>query len=222
MLKTLISPILQRLARWYLAKERTYHYEGLKIQIPPGVFHPGLFFSTHILLRRLLLEKPVGKSILELGAGSGLISMVIAKAGSNVLATDINPLAIENLKRNAASNQVILEILESDLFDNIPTERHFDYILINPPFYPKAPKSMAGRAWYCGENFEYFEKLFQQLQKVRASQIWMILSEDCDLYKISKLAEKNNLKLKLIHGETNFWERNSIFSILKDFNPGNS
>lgn len=222
LLKSILSPFLKLMANWYLSKERTYKYQGISLKIPPGVFHPGLFFSTKLLIKRIQKEKLKGKTILELGMGSGLISLLAAKNGAHVLATDINPKAIENLRKNAASNKLKIEIMESDLFDAIPIERHFDFILINPPFYPKEPKSMAGRAWYCGENFEYFIKLFTQLPQIQAEAIWIILSEDCDLKQISTLARKNLLKFEIDSVEKNLWERNTIFSIRKVFNPENS
>ena len=36
-----------------------------------------------------------------------------------------------------------LHLIESDLFDNIPLQK-FDYILINPPYFPKRSKGFLG------------------------------------------------------------------------------
>jgi release factor glutamine methyltransferase len=82
-----------------------------------------------------------------------------------------------------------VRIIESDLFDKLP-QQAVDFVVINPPYYPKNPLNDSERAWYCGAEFEYFEKLFSQLNNhIQSSTIvLMSLSEDCDIQKISKIA----------------------------------
>ena len=158
----LAHPVLKRIYNWYNSRIRTYRYKGIKIHIMPGVFHPGLFFSTKYLLEFSLenISNSEQKNLLELGAGSGLISVVFSKNGMNVSASDINPESIRNVEANAKSNNLRISTYLSDLFDNIPTQP-FDMILINPPYYRKAAMNESEMAWYCGEDFEYFNKLFK-------------------------------------------------------------
>ena len=78
----------------------------------------------------------MNKYTLELGAGSGLISMQAARNGAMVTATDINPVAIKYLHHNSVQNKIRLDILQSDLFAAIP-ERLYDIMAINPPYYKK-------------------------------------------------------------------------------------
>ncbi|MEZ4765877.1 MAG: hypothetical protein R3C26_22645 [Calditrichia bacterium] len=35
----------------YTASERGYRYGDIRIRVKPGVFHPGFFFSTKVLLK---------------------------------------------------------------------------------------------------------------------------------------------------------------------------
>ena len=126
------KPILAR----YLAKKRVYRYKDIVLEIPPGIFHPGFFFSTQLLLQCIASFTLQGIKILELGAGSGLISIFAAKKGAKVTATDINPVAVEFLKKNCEKNRVEFEIIQSDLFSDIPGQQ-FHIIAINPPFYKK-------------------------------------------------------------------------------------
>lgn len=217
LLKKVFSRFLPALVRYYVSRERWYRGFGLRLRIAVGVFHPGLFFSTHILLRRLLKEPLAGKSVLELGAGSGLIALVAAQRGAEVLATDINPIATENLKLNAGQHQLSVVVLLSDLFQAVPL-RAFNYILINPPYYPREPRSLAGRAWYCGEHFEYFQQLFAQLPPYLGGNVWMILSEDCDLPQIQQLAAAHHIEFHLLETHQNFWEKNFIFQLQRTQN----
>lgn len=195
--QTIIQRVLRALYNRYKLKPRSYAYKGVKIEVLPEVFHPGFFFSTKWLLEFLLKNRAITKKkILELGAGSGLISTYLAKGGGDVYASDINPKAVENVKLNAQLNDQQVTVFYSDLFDDIP-QMMFDYILINPPYYPKKPSNNEEKAWYCGEDFEYYQKLFTQLSRFASknSEVFMVMSENCDLGKIGHLAELNDWTL---------------------------
>src|SRR5688572_12138468 len=186
------KPLLER----YLSKTRHYRYKGIDLIIPPEVFHPAFFFTTKLLLRYISSLPVKEKTFLELGAGSGIISVFVAKKNAKVTATDINPVAFEYLKRNSLANNVNLQIIHSDLFQNIPRQ-HFDYIAINPPFYKKDPVSDKDHAWYCGKNGEYFQGLFKSLANYSdsTSTILMILSDGCDLEMINRYADEYGFRL---------------------------
>jgi release factor glutamine methyltransferase len=205
----------------YLSKTRTYSYGNIRLEILPQVFHPGFFFSTRLLLRCISALSLQGQRFLELGAGSGLISIYAAKKAALVTATDINPVAIECLHRNCDQNKVKPEIILSDLFADIP-EQLFDIIAINPPYYKKQPQTMADHAWYCGENGEYFEQVFIKLGKYihKNSIVLMVLSEECDINMISEIASGHNFKMQKKITKKSLWEYLYIYQIIVD-SPGN-
>lgn len=195
-----------------LKSDQYYQWKNIRLLIKKGVFHPGLFFSTQFLLRELEKENISGKRLLELGAGSGLVSFRAAVRGAKVTATDINPVAIEGLKLNFAQlgAESLPRIILSDLFDRIP-EQKFDYIIINPPYYPRQPETEAEMAWYCGEHYEYFTKLFSTISSYMQpeSRVWLSLSEDCNITRIMQIAADAGLalitkKTKYFWGEKNF------------------
>jgi release factor glutamine methyltransferase len=206
-------PVLKPLVGWYLAVPRFYSYKGIRLKILPGVFHPGLFFSTHVLLRYLTQQNLVAKHVLELGAGSGLISLYLSKQGVRVTASDVSATALQGLRENALANKTVVQIVESDLFDALDVT-HFDLIAINPPYYPKAIVSEQDMPWFCGSNFEYFEKLFRQLRYITPRHnVLMILSEDCNLSRINSIAYENVLELTPVHKERVWGEWNFIYQI---------
>lgn len=194
-----------------------YSYGTIRLEIPPQVFHPGFFFSTRLLLQYISALSLQGQRFLELGAGSGLISIQAAKKGAMVTATDINPVAIECLQRNCNQNEVNPEIILSDLFTNMP-EQSFDIIAINPPYYKKQPQTMADHAWYCGENGEYFEQLFAKLEKYihKNSIVLMVLSEECDFHMISEIASGHNFSMQKKITKRSAWEKLYIYQISRD------
>ena len=214
-LKYFTGKIYKPLLSKYLSKTRTYTYKNIHLIIPPSVFHPRFFFSTKILLKYISQLDLQEKSLLELGAGSGLISIYAAKKNAIVTATDINPVAIEYLRKNQAPNNVRLNIISSDIFQSIPPQS-FDIIAINPPYYKKNPKSVAEYAWYCGENGEYFQKLFSSLKQYTHSDsiVLIILSEDCDIQMITQLAFGNHFNMHIVCERKIVWEKNFIYQIM--------
>lgn len=216
-LKKITHPILKFGLKLYYFKPRTFCYDSICIKVHPEVFPPHLTLSTKILLDFFVGQNLTQKTFLELGCGSGIISLYASKKGALVTATDINTTALEYLEKNAKKTQLTVEIIHSNLFDNLE-HRTFDVIIINPPYYPKKPKNIAEEAWFCGENFEYFEKLFYQLPNYISenNQCYMILSQDCALQKIKEIALKNNLFLRLHQEKIQTFEKNYIFTIVKN------
>lgn len=215
-IQRIISPLLKKSSALYLSKPRKYRYKNICVWVEPGVFPPFITISTKLLLQFIEPLPLQNKSFLELGCGSGIISILAAQKEAQVTASDINEIALEALQKNAVANHVSLSIVYSDLFSEFKN-RTFDYILINPPYYPKTPKNTAEKAWFCGQNFDYFEQLFHQLPDYLSAtnKTYMILSEDCDLNTIGTIAARNNLKMTSIHCERVFGEQNTIFIIEK-------
>lgn len=214
LLKHIMTYTYKPLIENYLSKTRYYRGFGSSIEVPAGVFHPGLFYSTKWLLEHIQSFDLENKSVLELGAGSGLIAVTVAKKGAISTAVDINHGSIRAITSNARRNNVSVEVIHSDLFEAIPG-RMFDHIIINPPFYKKDPVTFEEHAWYCGSDSNYFTRLFQALKEHTHAQtvVSMILSDACDIDQIEQLAHKHNWQLHLVITRKNFLEQNFIYHI---------
>lgn len=214
LVKYIVSSTYKPLLVKYLSKTRTYSYKGIHLEVPPEVFHPGFFFSTKLLLRYISNEYLNRKTFLELGAGSGLLSIYAAKNGASVVASDINPVSVNCIETNAEENDVDITTILSDVFDKIPLQR-FDFILVNPPYYKKNPSSFSDYAWYCGENGEYFQKLFKDLFNYmhETSIVLMVLCDDCDLNMIRNIAQESFFKMNCVRAKRKVIETDFIFII---------
>ncbi len=198
-----------------ISKESIYNYKHTTVKVPKGVFHPGLFFSTTFLIEELERNPLKGKSFLELGCGSGLISIVASKNGAIATAIDVNDEAVRITKANSKSNRVDVEVLQSDLFSNL-TKRQFDLIAINPPYYKKNPVDHSGAAWYAGENLEYFQKLFLQIEEHthENSTVLMVVSEDVTWNEIANIGAQRNIAFSLVREKVICFEKNFIYQLI--------
>lgn len=72
-------------------------------------------------------------AILDMCTGSGAIAIAIAKhTNCKMTAVDISKEALEIVRKNAIQNQVKIETLQSDMFENVSEK--FDLIVSNPPY----------------------------------------------------------------------------------------
>lgn len=215
LLKKIASAFLPPLVRWYLRKEREFRYKGVVISVMPGVFHPGLFSSTKLILSYLEKKFLQNQTFLEVGCGSGLISIMAAKQHADVTALDISKAAVANTRMNAARNHAKVRTIHSDLFTYLD-QHSYDWIIINPPYYAHDPANDSERAWYCGKNHEYFRGLFKGLPPFmnRTSQVIMVLTKECQLDKILALGNEAGFQFELIlETDTFFDEKDLLYRI---------
>ncbi|WP_298311618.1 methyltransferase [uncultured Aquimarina sp.] len=213
-IKRITHPFLKKGMEYYYKKPRSYTYNGITTIVHPDVFPPNLTLSTKILLDFIKPINLKNKTFLELGCGSGIISLYASHKEAIVTASDINKTALEYLKNASKENNLAVHCIYSNFFENLKGFQ-FDFIVINPPYYPKSPKNTKQRAWFCGNKFEYFESLFKQLPQYLSKKniTYMILSEDCALEKIENIASKNNIEMETIFTTRKSGEKNFIFLI---------
>ena len=155
-----------------------------------------------------LISKHIPKfegNVLEIGSGTGILSIHLAKRGHQVTAIDLNPKAVEATKSNAKNNKVNIEILEGNMFNPVKN-RKFDVIVCNPPYLPPADDyddpelALAVEGGSGGSEFT-IKFLTQAKNYVHPSgSIYMILSSRMKDFKVDW--ERN-----IIKQEKYFFER---------------
>jgi ribosomal protein L11 methyltransferase len=79
----------------------------LVVRIDPGpCFGSGTHASTRLLLGELMERAPLAGTVLDVGCGSGILSVTAALLGATVTAIDIDPDAVTYTRENAAANEV--------------------------------------------------------------------------------------------------------------------
>lgn len=85
--------------------------EKIVIRLDPGLaFGTGQHPTTHLCLELLSQKVESGVRLLDVGCGSGILSVAAAKLGANVTASDLDPWCVEATIENAKLNQVEIEV----------------------------------------------------------------------------------------------------------------
>lgn len=111
-----------------------WEFYGLELFVDESALIPR--FETEILVDEILKLDCKKDKILDIGCGSGAISLALADnlKKSYVYGIDINKEAIKLSNKNKEKlNLKNVDFFESDIFSNIK-EKNFDIIVSNPPY----------------------------------------------------------------------------------------
>ncbi|MGM9533463.1 peptide chain release factor N(5)-glutamine methyltransferase [Intestinibacter sp.] len=117
-------------------------FMGLDFFVKEGVLIPRP--DTETLVEEIIniCNNKTGLNILDIGTGSGAITVSLAKYldKSHVVSVDISDIALEIASKNAISNKVDerIDFIKSDVFSNVSDETKFDIIVSNPPYIRKS------------------------------------------------------------------------------------
>ena len=88
---------------------------------------------------------PARSRFLEVGTGAGLAALAAARCGARVVATDLNPHALERLRERAREERLDLALVRTDLARGLG---RFDRIVANPPYLPTSPEERDPDPWH--------------------------------------------------------------------------
>lgn len=118
----------------YLLGKTTF--AGNPVAITPDVLIPRP--ETEILLEEAIkLIEPEGLPVLDVGTGSGILALSLAKKFPQleIVAVDVSPAALAVAQKNG-ENAGKIRFLESDLMENPSLPERFQMIVANLPYIP--------------------------------------------------------------------------------------
>ena len=189
-------------------EKKLIKFLGKKLVIYPSVFDPRYIFTTKFFAENLRIKE---KKVLEIGTGTGILSIIAAKNAKKVLAVDINHFAVkcaqENIKLNKLTN---VDVKKSNLFSNV--KEKFDLIIFNPPYLQGKPKKHIEYAWYDnGLLKKFFEQANDYLSK--KGRILVLYSTIADKKKFERLIKRNDYNFRIIASKYGLFEKFLIYSI---------
>lgn len=130
-----------------------------------------------------------GDKLLEIGAGSGYISIKLCKYVVKVVALEIQKIVSKRLKDNVVNNKLNIDVINQDVNDY---SGKFDYIVSNPPYYKlnsgKYPENEIKKL----SKFEFLLNLDSLVINTKR-----LLKENGFFYFIYPLSRKNELENKI-------------------------
>lgn len=173
---------------------KPFNFQQFSVNQSSEVFRVG----TDAVLLGTLCKVENSRKVLEVGTGTGIISLMIAQRNSDIeiLALDINEnaatLAKENFQNSPFRNR--LKVLKTD-FKNFKTEQKFDLVVSNPPYFEEnsSEKDILARQ----QTELSFANLLENASKLLSDEgiISVIIPFEAGSIFI-QIAEKNQLFLK--------------------------
>ena len=195
-------------------------FMGLDFYVQEGVLIPRP--DTEILVEEVIeLAKDKGKvNILDIGTGSGAITVSLAKYLENakVTSVDISDIALEIGKRNAMKNNVVdrIDFIKSDLFSALDKNVKFDIIVSNPPYIKREVIETLDKQVKDFEPYNALEGGIDGLDFYRAitTQAKDFLKEGGILaYEVGHDQSEDVSKLMEMDGYTNIYTRKDLQQI---------
>lgn len=206
--------------RFILARRSTRisHAAGLRLTVPPTVFHPRFFLTSEFFATFIARLDLAGKRVVDVGTGTGILALAAARAGAaNVLAIDINPKAAEATAANASANGLAARVTAvcTDLFSGVEPQLRFDVILSNPPFFCGEPRDLADRAWNAGPGCRDIAQLFEQgrARLGPSGLMYVVLSSHADLNLFDSLIGAAGFRWRIAAKRSIMIERLLIYEL---------
>ncbi len=183
-----------------------FEYKGLKIKFLKDVYEPD--DDTFLLLENINAKKT--DTVLEIGIGTGIVSLFLAKQAKQVTGVDINPAAVMLAGKNAELNSITnAAFFKSDLFEKI--RGNYDLIVFNLPYVPTEEKidEPKALAWDGGTDGRKVTDRFlkQAIAHIKNnSRIVVVDSSLSNHKKTIEFLEKNGFRAKILAEKKLFFE----------------
>lgn len=186
-----------------------YFYNQYEIDVPENVYYPRE--DSELLAKTLEAMDLTNKKVLEMGCGSGFLSILMAKNGADVTSVDVNEDAVETTKLNAEKNAASLAVVNSDMFEHV--RGIYDLIIFNPPYLP-VEKGESDPTYAGGSTGrEVIEVFIEQVGKYlkKTGQILLLVSSLTGEKEVLRLFRENGFEPSVIAKEKVPWEELMVF-----------
>ena len=188
--------------------KKSLMFKNLKIEMHPEVYEPAE--DTYLLIDTIKLS--IGNSVFEIGSGTGLIALYCSSLGANVICCDINPIAVELIKKNYLLNQNLLkgnfDVRIGSFFSVLNSKDTFDVIIFNPPYLPTTKEDfVGGSGWFDKavsggiDGLDIIERFINQVSGFlkKNGRVYFVYSSLSDKDKLESIIKKNNFVFEIVN-----------------------
>ncbi len=225
--KKIIKKLNKGLPIQYITKKANFYgkeYYVNKNTLIPRPETEILVHKTNQLIEKHMNHKNI--NILEIGTGSGIISITLKKLNQNynITATDISRKALKVAKKNAKTHNTTITFKKTDLYKGI--NQKYDIIISNPPYIEENSKNIEKivkdnepkQALFGGKDgLDYYRRILKDITKIiNKNHIIALEIGENQGQKIKKIIKKHLPKDKIIiKKDYNNYDR-YIYIISKD------
>ncbi|OGY41138.1 MAG: hypothetical protein A2Y67_00865 [Candidatus Buchananbacteria bacterium RBG_13_39_9] len=198
-----------RLKEMHNAKITNINCCGLKIIIYPGVFDTS--YDSELMAKSIEIKR--SENFLEIGCGSGIVSIILGRKAQSGVGVDINNQAVENSKENARIFKIKnVTFFKSDVFANVKGK--YNVIASNPPYTKHDVKDDIDKMFWDPQN-KMKRKFFKGAGKFLKPKGHLYFGwanfADIDVDLPFKLARENGFKLVKVFSKTHPRNRFKLF-----------
>lgn len=179
---------------------------GITLEGAPGIHK---LYDSSIELAKLLDVAP-GERVLELGCGSGFLSVASAKRGAReVVAIDVDPRALTATEKNAGLNDVgdCVKVMAGSWYEPLKyltvaqkQDNWFDIIIATPPQTP-GPYDFGPR-WGGPDGLLHFKHIVSGASAFldpKRGRLWLLVISLVDMASLMNLLKEHFAEVVIIH-----------------------
>lgn len=173
------------------------------LEVPDSVYFPEE--DSELMAEAIEQLQIKNKKVLEVGCGSGFLSILMSHMGAVVDAVDKNPKALEATRQNSDGS---IRCFQSDLFSNV--RGWYDLIIFNPPYLPDESDDIRYSGGLSGRNT--IDKFISQAKDFlnKNGFILLLISSLTDEKEVLDLFKKYNFKTEIVKRKKIQWEELTV------------
>ncbi|MEM4610118.1 MAG: methyltransferase [Thermoproteota archaeon] len=164
-----------------------------------------------------IVEKVEAKRVLEIGCGSGIVSLALVRRNTEVVAVDVNMQACRNTLANFKRNRLqgVVHVVNGDLATAFRDGVRFDMIVSNPPYLPVEQSPNEDPSWAAGKDAAFSRRLLENVLPLMADAgiLFLVQSSLSDVDGLKRTLEEKGFLVEEASCKSFFFEKIIVFKI---------
>ncbi|MFW9919027.1 MAG: HemK2/MTQ2 family protein methyltransferase, partial [Candidatus Thorarchaeota archaeon] len=182
---------------------------GRPVDVLQGVYPPGE--DTYIL--QDAIDAYPADTLLDMGCGSGYISLNLLDSVRRIVALDIQYNAVVNTYQNLLKHNNFFKasVAQSDLFQAVSPSAKFSLIAFNPPYLPADDEATSMDPALVGgiQGVEVSKSFLDQCVRhmIPHGRVYLVASNLSNIEFLRETMEENGLRSEIVAEESLFFEK---------------